>query len=409
VLGAGGFDEELPARDDLELGLRLQKLGLRFRYLPGAVAHQLYVKSFRHFLHGDGETFGRAEVQLCRKYPDYRSRSSLVGLAHTRWWKRRTHQILAWFPASPARLLDFPIWACERLGRFPAAERVGLRLLHSGRGMTALRGAVRETGSWKNLEREFAVRLPVLVYHHVGPRRPGDTSSLTVLPERFERQVSWLARHGYQGICPADWLRWLREGKGLPEKPVLLTFDDGYADLAEYALPVLHRHNFGSVVYIVTGLVGGTNTWMERKGEETLRLLTADQIRYWAARGIEFGAHGRTHADLTTLASERLAEEVAGSRQDLEAIVGSRVLSFAYPYGFRNPVVDDDVRKSYDLAFLADDVETLNYLDTDPWHLRRIMVQPNDYWMDLLCRVKWGPSPFQTLRRVLRPRARLRR
>ena len=82
------------------------------------------------------------------------------------------------------------------------------------------------------------MRLPVLMYHHVGPPRAGACPSLTVTAERFERQVSWLARKGYVGIRPTDWLA-RRAGWPLPSKPVLLTFDDGYADIVEHALPVL--------------------------------------------------------------------------------------------------------------------------------------------------------------------------
>src|SRR5690242_18168121 len=71
------------------------------------------------------------------------------------------------------------------------------------------------------IERARLARLPVLLYHHVSPRRPGTPASLTVSPARFERQVHWLARRGYVGISPSDW--WLRcmEGTPLPSKPVL--------------------------------------------------------------------------------------------------------------------------------------------------------------------------------------------
>ena len=81
-------------------------------------------------------------------------------------------------------------------------------------------------------------KLAVLLYHHIGPPRPDTLSDLTVSPEKFERHVRWLARRGFVGIRPSDWLRWLRDGTGLPNKPILFTFDDGYADIADYALPV---------------------------------------------------------------------------------------------------------------------------------------------------------------------------
>jgi peptidoglycan/xylan/chitin deacetylase (PgdA/CDA1 family) len=254
------------------------------------------------------------------------------------------------------------------------------------------------------------MRLPVLMYHRVGPDRPGVFPGLEVSPARFERQVRWLARRGFTGVRAADWARWRREGKGLPPKPILLTFDDGYADLAEYALPVLQRHGFGAAVFVVTDLVGKTNVWDEEQGSGTHRLLTADQIRYWATRGIEFGAHGRTHADLTTLSAKAMTEEIVGSKNQLASILGAPVNSFAYPYGSYNQAAQDCARNAFDLTFLGDErTPGIVYLATAPYLLQRTMVQPNDTLADLECRLRWGHSPLQELRARLRLRSRLRR
>ena len=408
LLACGGLDENLPAKDDFELGWRLWKMGVGFEYLPAAVAYEDSVKSWRSFLFQDGEAFGRTEVMLCRKHPDYRPRSYLLaGMGTTAGWKRITRRIVIEFPISAAHLLTLPIWGCEKLCRYAAAQKLGLRLLELGRRVTEFRGARKEAGSWKQVENEFAVRLPVLCYHHVGPERPGTLPTLTVSPERFERHVRWLARRGFHGIRPADWVRWRREGKGLPEKPVLFTFDDGYADLAEHAFPVLRHYGFGAAVYVVTKHLGGTNAWDEARGSGTHRLLTAEQIRQWGAQGIEFGAHGRTHPDLTTLAPAQLEDEVAGSRRDLESIVGAKVGSFAYPYGFHNPTVVDCVRRSFDLAFAIDPgLPGMNYLVTDPHLLERTMVQPVDSELDVESRARWGKSPLLEMRARLRLRSR---
>jgi peptidoglycan/xylan/chitin deacetylase (PgdA/CDA1 family)/glycosyltransferase involved in cell wall biosynthesis len=409
LLACGGLDENLLAKDDFELGWRLWKMGVRFQYLPAAVAYELSVKSSRSFLFIDGEAFGRSEVMLCRKHPDYRPRSELAVMGKTVWWRRFLRRIVLQSPVSPVHLLTLPIWVCDKLCRFPVAQKVGLRLLEIGRRTTEFRAALKETGSWKAFQSEFGMRLPALLYHHVGPLRPGAVSGLTISPERFERHVRWLARRGYTGICPADWLRWRREGEGLPDKPILLTFDDGYADLAEYAFPVLRRYGFGAGVYVVTGQLGGTNAWDEAGRAVTHRLLTAEQIRCWATQGMEFAAHSRTHADLTSLSAPELTEEVMGSRDDLAALFGSRVTSFAYPYSFHNQAVVDCVRGGFDLAFIADDEnEGLNHLLTDPHLLLRTMVQTNDSLLDLECRARWGYNPLLNLRARLRLRTRLK-
>jgi glycosyltransferase involved in cell wall biosynthesis/peptidoglycan/xylan/chitin deacetylase (PgdA/CDA1 family) len=417
LVNCGGFDETMTAKEDYELALRLWKIGLRFKYLPQATACEYFQKPVRYVLHNDGKTFGETDVLLSHKHPEYRPYSALAGLGKIRWWNRLRRRILAGLPVNPEGLLHLPLWICDKLCRFSIVRQVGRRLLGLGRGVVEFRSAARQIGSWRALQSEFGVRLPVLLYHHVGPQHPGTIRGLTVSAERFERQVRWLARRGYKGICPADWLRWRNEGKGLPDQPILFTFDDAYEDLAEYALPVLRSYGFGAAVYVVTGQLGGTNAWDEARGCGTLRLMTAEQIRFWASQGIEFGAHSRTHADLTSLSPQDLSDEVVGSGKDIEALLGSRVVSFAYPYGFHNQTVDNCVRSAFDLAFIADDRnEGMNHLQTDPHLLLRTMVQSDDSLVAMELRARWGHNPYlemknhiNDLRARVALRTRLRR
>jgi peptidoglycan/xylan/chitin deacetylase (PgdA/CDA1 family)/glycosyltransferase involved in cell wall biosynthesis len=409
LVACGGFDEKMTAKEDYELGLRLWKMGVRFKYLPQGRAYEFYLKPSRYVLRNDGKTFGETEVLLSRKHLDYRPYSVLGVLGKLAGWKRLWRRIYAGLPVNPVGLLTPPLWICDKLCWFSSMQRLGHRLLGTGRGVVEFRSAAREAGSWKALQREYGMRLPVLLYHHVGPHRPGIVPGLTVSPQSFESHVRWLARRGYTGIRPADWLRWRREGKGLPDKPVLFTFDDAYADLVEHAFPVLRRNGFGAAVYVVTGQVGGTDAWDEARGFSPLRLMTAEQIRDWAAQGIEFGAHSRTHVDLTTLSSEELREEVVGSGKDLESILGSRVVSFAYPYGFHNPAAVDCVRAAFDLAFIVDPkIKGMNYLGTEPHLLQRTLVPASDSVVDVECRARWGFSPIERLRNRLRLRSRFK-
>ena len=324
-------------------------------------------------------------------------------------WKRGLRRAYAALPFNPVSLLNGPLWVCDKFCNFSIMRKISRYLLGLGRGLVEFRSAARQQGSWRALERGFGMRLPVLLYHHVGPHHPETIRGLTVSPKRFEKHVRWLARRGYRGICSGDWLRWLRDGEGLPEKPVLFTFDDAYADLVDYAFPILRRYGFGASVYVVTGLLGGTNAWDEALGRGTLRLMTAEQIRTWSANGIEFGAHSRTHANLPTLSQAELLDEVAGSGKDLESIISSRVISFAYPYGFHNQDVDDCVRGAYGLAFIADDWnEGLNNLQSDPHLLRRTMVQTDDSLLALEFRARYGYYPFLEMWNRLRQRTALR-
>src|ERR1700686_2624284 len=104
--------------------------------------------------------------------------------------------------------------------------------------------------------------VPALLYHHVGPHAADARySSLSISAGQLDRQMRWLVQNGYTSIRPAEWLAWRREGRSLRPKPVLLPFDDGYADFPEHALPVLQRWGFGAVVFVITGRIGGANLW----------------------------------------------------------------------------------------------------------------------------------------------------
>jgi peptidoglycan/xylan/chitin deacetylase (PgdA/CDA1 family) len=250
------------------------------------------------------------------------------------------------------------------------------------------------------------MRLPVLMYHHVGPPRAGACPSLTVAPDRFERQMSWLARNGYVGIRPSDWLAH-RAGRSLPSRSVLITFDDGYADIVQHAFPVLQRHDFGAVVFVVTQRVAGASDWDWIDGWIPHPLMTAGQIREWAARGIEFGAHTRTHPDLTRLAEADLDAEIAGSRDELAAITGEEVTSFAYPYGRVDDRAHRRVSQAFRLALTC--LEGVNTRSTDVHRMHRTMVQPGESALGVACRVRLGRYPVDAWRARLRLRSRLRR
>jgi hypothetical protein len=248
--------------------------------------------------------------------------------------------------------------------------------------------------------------IAALLFHHVGPRRPGTYPSLTLEPKRFERFVRLLRDRGYSGISAGAWIAWRSGSAPLPKRPILLTFDDGYADLAERALPVLHRLGWGANVFVASSTVGGWSTWDEPTARGH-RIMSADDIHIWAARGFEFGAHGATHCDLTQVDAERLRQEVVGGRDALAELLGRSVTAFAYPYGRYDDAVRQIVASSFDVAFGTE--EGLNDGLTDRTRLRRTMVQTSDTALDLLLRSRLGWSPLERVRARVRLRERARR
>ena len=304
--------------------------------------------------------------------------------------------------------MSLPLRMEKSFYRFEIIRKCASRWLNRIETVAHLEGALGVAGSWKVLQDEFDRRCPSLLYHHIGTVRPGTHPDLTISPERFERQIRWLARRGYTGIKPSDWLSWIRYGKSLPANPILLTFDDGYADTARYALPILRKYEFSGCVFVVSQRLGRTNTWDEAEGRDTLLLMTAEQIQYWATQEIEFGAHSRTHRHLTRLSPSDLTAEVIGCKSDLTALLGHPPMSFAYPYGESNEAVRDLVRKEFDIAFSVE--EGLNYLSGDPHLLKRAYVGHNDSLVEFdLSARRGGIRRLRDWRIKLAVRTRLKR
>lgn len=198
-------------------------------------------------------------------------------------------------------------------------------------------------------------RLPVgprvLMYHSISPSTAPDPQALRVSPDRLDRQLAHLRRRRLRGVSVAEWLTAV--GRGAARGLVALTFDDGYRDFAEHAMPVLARHRMSASVYVVSGKLGGTSDW---DGEAALPLMTADQVRAVVAAGHEVGSHSSTHVRLAGASPADLAREVCESRQALVEIVGTEVRGFCFPYGsFDDAALQAVVDAGYDHGCVTDD------------------------------------------------------
>jgi peptidoglycan/xylan/chitin deacetylase (PgdA/CDA1 family) len=175
-----------------------------------------------------------------------------------------------------------------------------------------------------------SVRVPILEYHYIRVNPdPRDTLgfNLSVTPDDFAAQMSWLQRSDYHPIDLTHLRAYFQQKVPLPARAVVLTFDDGYEDFATAALPVLEAHGFTAVSYVVPG-------FLDRQG-----YLTTGQVREIDVDGIEVGAHTLHHVDLTKASPASLNLEVQGSRSALEQIVQHPVLDFCYPSGKFNAAV----------------------------------------------------------------------
>jgi len=185
-----------------------------------------------------------------------------------------------------------------------------------------------------------AVPVPVLMYHEVAART--DTASrLAVPPDAFAAQLAYLQAAGYTTVTMSALAAALAGRGELPGRPVVLTFDDGFADFHETALPLLQRHGFTATVFVTTG-------WVEDAGPAArprpARMLTWQQVLEVAAAGVEVGAHSHTHPELDQLRAPQLERELRDSKSRLEDRLGGPVPALAYPFGYSSARVRQAAR-----------------------------------------------------------------
>jgi len=177
------------------------------------------------------------------------------------------------------------------------------------------------------------VTIPILMYHQID--QPADRGteyrSLTVHPKSFTRQMRWMHRLGYQGLSMREltpYLKGEREGKVFG-----ITFDDGFRNVFQYALPVLNEAGFTSTNYFVAHQLDGSNVWDAGKNMPNVPLMSLAEMRQWAASGQEVGSHTLNHVHLPALPEEHARAEIVRSRLELSSHVQQEVTAFCYPFG----------------------------------------------------------------------------
>ena len=225
--------------------------------------------------------------------------------------------------------------------------------------------------------------IPILTYHQIAeaPPRGAAFRRVYVPPQRFRAQMAWLKRLGWRGVSMRELMPYLRgEAEG---RVVGLTFDDGYRNNLESALPVLQEMAFTATCYVVSGQLGGTNAWDHALGVEPAPLMTAQQVRAWTAAGMEVGSHTRGHIRMADATHAEVGEQLSGSRQDLENMLGMSVRQFCYPFGqYRDEQVEQVRAAGYDAATTTSRGRV--HGGDDLYTLRRIPVVRSTAWPQFL-------------------------
>ncbi|MFC4060500.1 polysaccharide deacetylase family protein [Planomonospora corallina] len=187
-------------------------------------------------------------------------------------------------------------------------------------------------------------RVPILMYHAVSERPTEETRPLAVSPARFAEQLELLREHGFTPMTLSGLVAGVRGTGPLPERPVAITFDDGYDDFHTEALPLLARYGFPSTVFVTTGWI--RDAGKDAAGRRLGPTLSWSQITEAVSCGAEIGGHSHSHPQLDQLPDRELADELRRNKALLEDRIDRPVTTMAYPYGYSSARVRRRVRQA---------------------------------------------------------------
>ena len=219
--------------------------------------------------------------------------------------------------------------------------------------------------------------VPILCYHRFAETCK---SNLCVSKSAFAAQVAYLKNNGYHSITLSELMGFLNYDAAIPAKAVVITMDDGYQSIYEFAYPLLKQYGFTATLFIYTDFVGASKN-----------ALTWDHIREMKAGGFEIGSHSITHADLTkkfpgeddSAYLARITRELFQSKKIIDQELEQDTPFFAYPYGtYNQQILDLSKQAGYKLGL------TIrmggNSFFADPLTLKRSQVlnEDMDYFID---------------------------
>ena len=190
-----------------------------------------------------------------------------------------------------------------------------------------------------------AATIPILMYHSIS-ESPGPTS---IPVEVFADQMQAIAEEGWSVIPLSELASWHSGKNELPNKTLAITFDDGFTDFHDCALPILMKHGFHTTMFVPTQRVGREEDWAGHS-QSPRKIMDWETLTSIDGNGVEIAPHSRSHADLSALSASALEDEVLGSKSDLENRLGRQVRHFAPPYGRVNEAVLNCVGDAFDIS-----------------------------------------------------------
>lgn len=218
-------------------------------------------------------------------------------------------------------------------------------------------------------------RPKILMYHRiVDDESLSQTQETCVHIRKFRKQLELIDRLGYTPVTFDDYRLYQAGEMQLPRKPLILTFDDGYLDTYRFAFPLLEEFGMKGVVFALGDPSVRKNVWdAGTPGISEAQLMDEDHIVELSNHGFEIGGHSLSHPNLANLTEEECLHEVKKTKLVLEAVTGTQIQSFSYPYGRVSRQVKDCVAESgyrYACSVFSGPAR----FGVDPFEIRRIAV-----------------------------------
>lgn len=208
-----------------------------------------------------------------------------------------------------------------------------------------------------------ANNVPILLYHDVQYQYAPNRAVITITPQRFEEHVAALLSNGYTPISFEDVYNASQGKFAMPEKPVIISFDDGYATNYDYAFPVIQKYGIKTTIFVIVGTVGQTNVDNPHFTWEQAKIMQQSGL-------VSIQSHTYSHYDLTTLDRLQLERELRLSKYLVEENLGTQCDILAFPYGnYNQQVVDAAKRAGYKVVAQVGEtgVNTVGDVNTKPF------------------------------------------
>lgn len=236
--------------------------------------------------------------------------------------------------------------------------------------------------------------LRVLMYHKLSE---SGNDKLTVSIDVFEKQLLYLKKHNYQPITLEKLIQYHYRGAKLPDKPILITFDDGYENNYTYLYPLLRKHGLKATIFLPVGFIGKSNSWDE--GSEAI--MNFERLKEIDSAFVEFGLHSFRHVNHAGLTEEELIRDITECKVKLAENAVPFVSAIAYPYGAypreeNRYAKHTEVLKNNEILFGFRIGNKINKLPiSDPFCVKRIDIKGTDSFFEFKIKMLFGRvKPF---------------